>query len=117
MVAPVVPRPLAAEGVAIEAMALDVVGEAGSANVSEVSAGVIHGRCAKMSATKTLGAKTRTAEMRYADMRSAEMRSAEMTATTEMATAAVATATACKSVGRGTEPAKGDGRQEHACCL
>jgi hypothetical protein len=116
MVAPAVPRSLAAEGVAIEAITLDVVGEPSRANVSEASAGVIHGRCAKMSGAKTLGAKTRASEMRYADMRSADMRSAEMTATTEMATAAVAAA-ACKGVGREAAPAKGDGRQEHACCF
>ena len=54
-----------------------------------------------------------SAEMPSAEMRSAEMRSAEMTTT--VATATVAAAAACKGVGRETQSAKGDARQEHAC--
>jgi hypothetical protein len=120
MIAPVVPRPLAAEGVAVEPMAVEVcelvrpiepgaaanpiVAEASGAHVGEVSA----------------------ADMTHAGP-AAKMRSAEMTATTEVATTEVATATAtvtaaavtaaaaCKGVCRETQPAKRDARQEHSC--
>jgi hypothetical protein len=81
------------------------VAEANHANVGDVSA-------ADMTQAG-LAAKVRSAEMR-----SAEMRSAEMTATTEVATATVAAAaTACKGVGRETQPAECDARQEHSCHL
>jgi hypothetical protein len=120
MIAPVIPRPLAAEGVAVEPMAVEVcelvrpiepgaaanpiVAEASGAHVGEVSA----------------------ADMTHAGP-AAKMRSAEMTATTEVATTEVATATAtvtaaavtaaaaCKGVCRETQPAKRDARQEHSC--
>jgi len=116
MVAPAVPRVLAAEGVAVEAMAVEVcqvvkpmepgaaanasVAEAGSDNVAEVGAPDItqagpaemtQGSCANVTAAK---------------MHSAEMTAAEMTATTEVATTTpVAAAAAGKGVGRETQGA------------
>jgi hypothetical protein len=113
MIAPAAPRPLAAEGVAIEPVAVEIcelvkpiepgaaanaiVIEARRANVGDVSA-----------ADMTQAGPT-------AEMRSAEMRSAEMTAT-EVAIATVAAAE-CKGGGRETQSAKCDARQEHLCNL
>jgi hypothetical protein len=118
MIAPAAPRPLAAEGVAIEPVAVEIcelvkpiepgaaanaiVIEARRANVGDVSA-----------ADMTQAGPT--AEMRSAEMRSAEMRSTEMTATTVATATVAAAAAACKGVGRETQSAKGDARQEHAC--
>jgi hypothetical protein len=110
MVAPAVPRVLAAEGVAVEPMAVEVcevvkpmepgaaanaiVAGAGRANVGEV-------RTADM----TQAGPADMTQCRCANVTAAKMHAAEMTATTEVATAttvAAAATAAGKGVGRET---------------
>jgi len=117
---------LAAEGVAIEPMAVDVcevvkpmepgavanaiVAEAGRANVAQVSG---QGSAADMAQA---GPADMT-EASGANVTAAKMHAAEMTAATEVATATVATAAAGKGVRREAQRANGDARQEHSCFL
>jgi hypothetical protein len=126
MVAPAVPRVLAAEGVAIELMAVEVcdvvkpmeprtatnaiVAEAGRDNVANVSAEV-------SAADMTQAGPADMTEASGANMAAAKMHAAEMAAATEVATTSVAAAAAAagKGVRREAQRANGDARQEHQC--
>jgi hypothetical protein len=132
MVAPAVPCVLAAEGVAIELMALGVcdvvklmepgaaanviVADAGRDNVAKVGA-------ADMTqagpADMTQVGPADMTEGSGANVSATKMHAAEMAAATEMAatTVTAATTTAGKGVCREAQRANGDARQEHLCCL
>jgi hypothetical protein len=130
MIAPVIPRPLAAEGVAVEPMAVEVcelvrpiepgaaanpiVAEASGAHVGEVSAAdMTHaGPAAKMRSAEM----TATTEVATTEVATTEVATTEVaTATATVTAAAVTAAAACKGVCRETQPAKRDARQEHSC--
>jgi hypothetical protein len=126
-ITPAVPGPLVAEGVAIEPMVVNrgkvVKPHARTSSILAVA------RTANV-ATQAMTKGSRT------NVTAIKMHSAEVTASTEVATvaAAVATATvatatvatatvaaaptaaaACKDVGRETQPAQGDTRQQYSC--
>jgi hypothetical protein len=119
---------LAAEGVAIELVAVEVcdvvkpmepraaanafVADAGRDNVAQVSAEV-------SAADMTQARPADMAESNAANVTAAKMHAAEMAAATEVATTTVAAATAAagKGVRREAQRANGDARQEHLCCL
>jgi hypothetical protein len=145
--APPVPRLPAAEGVAVEPIAVDVVeavkpsrpGCAANAIMDEAGMADMAGMaqpgatdmtdvmsCADMTTANMRATDMAAAEMPSTEVTAAKMHPAEMTATAEVAAAKVAPAVAAATVataaarhgaGRETQHAKRDAHQEHSCCL